>query len=72
MGHANIETTMLYLHYVPQHDDAAGLTAAFARAVILDHSKQGLAQVVAGRLESGLLQQCAGPCGRVTLLCSDA
>jgi integrase len=30
MGHANIETTMLYLHYVPQHDDAAGLTAAFA------------------------------------------
>jgi len=30
MGHANIETTMLYLHYVPQHDDAAGLTAAFS------------------------------------------
>jgi integrase len=30
MGHANIETTMRYLHYVPQHDDAARLTAAFA------------------------------------------
>jgi integrase len=29
MGHANIETTMRYLHYVPRHDDAAGLTAAF-------------------------------------------
>jgi integrase len=29
MGHANIETTMLYLHHVPRHDDAAGLTAAF-------------------------------------------
>ncbi len=29
MGHANIETTMRYLHYVPQHDDAARLTAAF-------------------------------------------
>jgi integrase len=30
MGHANIQTTMRYLHYVPQHDDAARLTAAFA------------------------------------------
>jgi len=30
MGHANIATTMRYLHYVPQHDDAARLTAAFA------------------------------------------
>jgi integrase len=29
MGHANIQTTMRYLHYVPQHDDAARLTAAF-------------------------------------------
>ena len=32
MGHANIATTMRYLHYVPQHDDAARLTAAFATA----------------------------------------
>jgi integrase len=30
MGHADIQTTMRYLHYVPQHDDAARLTAAFA------------------------------------------
>ena len=29
MGHANIQTTMRYLHYIPQHDDAARLTAAF-------------------------------------------
>lgn len=29
MGHSNIETTMRYLHYVPQHDDAARITAAF-------------------------------------------
>ena len=29
MGHADIQTTMRYLHYVPQHDDAARLTAAF-------------------------------------------
>jgi len=29
MGHADIPTTMRYLHYVPQHDDAARLTAAF-------------------------------------------
>ena len=33
MGHANIQTTMRYLHYVPQHDDAARLTAAFATAI---------------------------------------
>ena len=33
MGHANIATTMRYLHYyVPQHDDAARLTAAFGTA----------------------------------------
>jgi integrase len=33
MGHADIQTTMRYLHYVPQHDDAARLTAAFAAGV---------------------------------------
>jgi integrase len=32
MGHANIATTMRYLHYVPRHDDAARLTEAFATA----------------------------------------
>lgn len=30
MGHSDIKTTMRYLHYVPRHDDAALLTAAFA------------------------------------------
>jgi integrase len=29
MGHAQIQTTMRYLHYVPAHDDAARLTSAF-------------------------------------------
>jgi integrase len=29
MGHADIQTTMRYLHHVPQHDDADRLTAAF-------------------------------------------
>jgi integrase len=29
MGHADIQTTMRYLHYVPAHDDATRLTAAF-------------------------------------------
>jgi integrase len=29
MGHADIKTTMRYLHYVPKHDDAVRLTAAF-------------------------------------------
>lgn len=30
MGHQEISTTMRYVHYVPQHDAAAKLTAAFA------------------------------------------
>jgi integrase len=29
MGHADIQTTMRYVHYLPQHDNAAKLTAAF-------------------------------------------
>jgi integrase len=29
MGHADIQTTMRYVHYVPQHDNAVRLTAAF-------------------------------------------
>jgi integrase len=32
MGHQHISTTMRYVHYVPQHDNAAKLTAAFAAA----------------------------------------
>jgi hypothetical protein len=30
MGHADIQTTMRYVHYVPQHDNAAKLSTAFA------------------------------------------
>ena len=30
MGHQDISTTMRYVHYVPQHDAAAKLSAAFA------------------------------------------
>ena len=29
MGHVDLATTMRYVHYVPQHDNAAKLTAAF-------------------------------------------
>lgn len=29
LGHANVETTMVYVHHVPRHDDAAKLTEAF-------------------------------------------
>ena len=29
MGHASIQTTMVYVHWQPQHDDAARLTRAF-------------------------------------------
>ena len=30
MGHANVQTTMQYLHYVPAPEDAALVGAAFA------------------------------------------
>jgi hypothetical protein len=30
MGHADVSTTMIYVHHVPQHDAAARLTEAFA------------------------------------------
>ena len=29
MGHQDVQTTMRYVHYVPRHDAAAKLTAAF-------------------------------------------
>jgi integrase len=31
MGHADVQTTMRYVHYIPQADNAAKLSAAFAR-----------------------------------------
>src|SRR5215210_4365223 len=39
MGHADIQTTMKYLHYVPRHDDAELVAAAFA----LESPASGLA-----------------------------
>jgi integrase len=30
MSHADVQTTMRYVHYVPQQDNAARLSAAFA------------------------------------------
>jgi integrase len=32
MGHANIQTTMRYLHHVPKHSDAGALNALVERA----------------------------------------
>src|SRR3954454_17219165 len=32
MGHADVQTTMRYLHYAPRHDDAALVARAFATA----------------------------------------
>jgi len=32
MGHANIETTMIYVHHLPQHDAADKLTALVSDA----------------------------------------
>lgn len=43
MGHADIQTTMRYLHYVPRHDDAARLTEAFtAESVPRDVPRTGV------------------------------
>jgi integrase len=35
MGHANIETTMIYVHHVPQHDAADRLSALVAASHVL-------------------------------------
>jgi integrase len=40
MGHANIETTMIYVHHVPQHDAADKLTALVARAQSAENPRQ--------------------------------
>ena len=47
MGHADIQTTMRYAHYVPAHDDAARLTAAFDRGTQIgtELSESALTQV---------------------------
>jgi integrase len=43
MGHADLATTMRYVHYVPQHDNAARLTAAFtAESVHPDVHRTGV------------------------------
>ena len=34
MGHADLDTTMRYVHYVPQDDNAAKLTAAFTAETV--------------------------------------
>ena len=31
MGHADIQTTMIYVHHVPRHDAAARLSAVLQR-----------------------------------------
>jgi integrase len=49
MGHAQISTTMRYLHYVPAHDDAARLTAAFSREA---GTQTGTELAISGRTES--------------------
>ena len=49
MGHANVQTTMQYLHYVPRPQDAAVVGEAFATdpprrrqaEVMFDESGQG-------------------------------
>jgi integrase len=42
MGHADLATTMRYVHYVPQHDNAAKLTEAFTETVHPDVHRTGV------------------------------
>jgi hypothetical protein len=39
MGHADVQTTMKYLHYAPRADDARLVAEAFAEEPIADVSK---------------------------------
>lgn len=41
MGHADIKTTMIYVHHVPQHDAAARLSAIVGGATTLDDAIAG-------------------------------
>ena len=40
MGHADIQTTMVYVHFTPQHDAAEKLTRAFAAEAGTAHCAQ--------------------------------
>jgi len=37
MGHADIQTTMIYVHHVPKHDAAARLSAIVGAATGIDN-----------------------------------
>jgi integrase len=39
MGHADIQTTVKYLHYAPRHDDAALVADAFRASRLFQESK---------------------------------
>jgi hypothetical protein len=39
MGHADIQTTMKYLHYVPREDDARLVAEAFGAAALPSDSE---------------------------------
>ncbi len=41
MGHANVQTTMQYLHYVPRPQDAALVGRAFEPSSALDFEPSG-------------------------------
>jgi integrase len=45
MGHADVQTTMKYLHYVPREDDAALVAAAFAVDQVGERSTPSAAEL---------------------------
>jgi integrase len=40
MGHADVQTTMRYLHYAPRADDAALVAEAFRVSSVIDASAE--------------------------------
>jgi integrase len=47
MGHADISTTMIYVHHVPQHDAAEKLSAVLRATCTGDVVTQGVESVAA-------------------------
>jgi integrase len=53
MGHADIATTMIYVHHVPQHDAADRLSARLAKTSTAAAARERAAQVVDGERAAG-------------------
>ena len=60
MGHADVQTTMRYLHYAPRHDDARVVAAAFASD---QATRAGRHAASAGAAQHSLFENGCRPAG---------